>query len=227
MQDAHDNTNDTDASDQCELKEPFHNAEDKPQGLFSLSAELRNRIYEEVLEPAPESWTYLHDDFRQPALLCVNRQIRSEARRMWYDKNEFLVTIRRCDARLLCKVNRLLPEAKLIGSRPPECDRITFEWDGVCDWANLMWWCREVQRGNLRRLPDDKMRLGEYLCVVESALAVAHLHVDGSWSKCKEILTTLRYAYSKIDLAWRNGGKWIEMEDGIGSDGEVKSVSEA
>ena len=60
-------------------------------GLLSLPPELRNAIYELALN---ESIGVVVDNrFGQPALLNTCRQIRAEARPVWYTENRFLVRI--------------------------------------------------------------------------------------------------------------------------------------
>lgn len=72
--------------------------------LLSLPAELRSRIYDLALTQA--DYITVTPDLRQPRLLSVNRQIRKEARNIWYMSNTFDFRIYDCSDALLHKFCR-------------------------------------------------------------------------------------------------------------------------
>ncbi|SMQ45559.1 unnamed protein product [Zymoseptoria tritici ST99CH_3D7] len=64
-------------------------AQPPPASLLTIALELRNRIYAVVLLVSTpiEVTPVLHE----PSLLSASRQIRSEARKMWFIQNAFLI----------------------------------------------------------------------------------------------------------------------------------------
>ncbi|KAF2769622.1 hypothetical protein EJ03DRAFT_327227 [Teratosphaeria nubilosa] len=69
-----------------------------PNLLMTLPAELRNNIYEFVLREI--RILHVHDkDFQEPALLCVSKEIRSEALPLYYGINNFSIYLNLGDER--------------------------------------------------------------------------------------------------------------------------------
>lgn len=89
--------------------------------LLALPAELRNRIYEYAL---------IQDG--QPALLLTSCQIRQESLQIWYNRNDFEVPVRDCDASLLAKWGRHAKDKAPRGRKP------VLVMSGVPHWANLV-----------------------------------------------------------------------------------------
>jgi hypothetical protein len=187
---------------------------DKEQStcLLDLSAELRNRIYEHVL--LDEEITIIDKDFRPPALLQVNRQVRSETHRMYYAQQkdgyeydlEFNIVITNCDAALLKKAQRLQDEIDHFHHQIGRHDHVLnfdIRAGGRGDWPNLMAWCQGVQRAEIRYdcLFAESSNYN-YMAVLRSALAVAKSHVGGSWERCSDALDELRPVLGVIDCAW-------------------------
>ncbi|KAF2171545.1 hypothetical protein M409DRAFT_50966 [Zasmidium cellare ATCC 36951] len=56
--------------------------------LLSLPAELRNRIWHEILLPQSDDSFRLTNDHMEPSLLCANRQVRLEAIGIFYSNNK-------------------------------------------------------------------------------------------------------------------------------------------
>lgn len=63
--------------------------------FLDLPAELREQIYRFTL--TPYEYIIITASLKEPSLLSVNRQIRREARDLWYHNNNFVAKILDCD----------------------------------------------------------------------------------------------------------------------------------
>lgn len=84
--------------------------------LLSLPAELRNRIWHEVLLPQSNEHFCLSSARLEPGLLSVNRQVRLEATGIFYSNNVLLFSDPQLCVRLLTAIPRecidLIPELR-------------------------------------------------------------------------------------------------------------------
>lgn len=120
------------------------------------------------------------------------RQIREEARDIWYDTNLFHVIIRDCDDSLVSAFVKHTHEIDVYAEIFPELA-------GKKDWSNLMKWCRNV-------FEDDSIALykrggrGQRSTVVAAAHDIVHQHAD--WDECEHALETLGTVVRKLRPKW-------------------------
>ena len=84
--------------------------------LLALPAELRNRIYEYAL--LQDGGIRVMPRLSQPSLLLTSRQICQESLQIWYNRNDFEVPVRDCDASLLTKWGRHAKDKAPRGRKP-------------------------------------------------------------------------------------------------------------
>ncbi|KAI5358200.1 hypothetical protein Slin15195_G065270 [Septoria linicola] len=137
--------------------------------FFELSAELRNKIYDEVLINAvfygpyqgSSGQTYFNeelepvvlaaqDGLQLPALLQTCRQIRNEAAPMYFQENTFDLVLNYCSPAFLCEWTGMA--MKFVGPSPkdyrsPDCRFDVFSGDE--NRSNIIDWCRLVYDNKL------------------------------------------------------------------------------
>ncbi|SMR41905.1 unnamed protein product [Zymoseptoria tritici ST99CH_1E4] len=171
----------------------------KPQAsLLSIAAELRNRIYQDVL--LTDQTTQVTPALHEHALVSTCRQIRTEARRMWFIENRFLIVVTDCDAQLAERWFRLLMTARL----PSAVDaRMTMRWLGKPHWANLMRWCKTIYDHRRPPLFDDlKMTKNTLVAVAVTAVRLVWSGRFQSWPVCQRALEALRGLAGILDEDW-------------------------
>ncbi|KAK4895243.1 hypothetical protein LTR27_006586 [Elasticomyces elasticus] len=163
--------------------------------LFALPAELRNSIYEEVLQQGTD--VAIDADTRIPALLQVSKQVRSETLAMWYKGNTFRFFITDCDGALVCAWHR---HCIAIGFTAIDFNIII---RGEPNWSNLMKWCKAVCEDDcvaVQGQPGDS----SLASVVVSATSIAFRsnEFEGSWEDCEKVLLELRHMAVIQDEDW-------------------------
>ncbi|KAK5737774.1 hypothetical protein LTR17_006422 [Elasticomyces elasticus] len=163
--------------------------------LFALPAELRNSIYEEVLQQGAD--VSIDADTRIPALLQVSKQVRSETQAMWYEGNTFLFIITDCDGAVVSSWHRLCMALDYTDINFNIMIR------GDPNWSNLMKWCKAVCEDDcvaVQGEPDDS----DLTSVVVSATSIAFrfAEVEGRWEDCEKVLLELRHMAVIQDGDW-------------------------
>lgn len=104
--------------------------------LLDLPADLRNIIYEFALVEA--DFILITPDLKQPALLATCRQVRAEARLMWFWRNTFVYIAQDCNIRPLFAFHALY------GSPLPIQVNVAVYAQGQHNWKALKEWCKLV-----------------------------------------------------------------------------------
>ena len=168
--------------------------------LLSLPPEIRNIIYRYALVqngdiiirpptlPAPD----------QPSLLQVNRQIRAEARGIYYHENRFVCTIWSFDAAAVIKwqtsINayaKVNPQIGLVHHGPPI-------------WTNLLRWLEEFYCSKVTGIRDVRSSAPSYVkAAARMFQVVTRLEWKGLiWHEIKPALEGVRVAVGEYDARW-------------------------
>ncbi|CAK3747787.1 Hypothetical predicted protein [Lecanosticta acicola] len=183
--------------------------DDEPTNFFSLSAELRNFIYE--LVHVEKDSIVITSTLKEPALLSVCRQIRSEARKMWYLENQFVADVRDCNADLVNAFERWTRrfewevEAEYYGAKNWGAGKVSIAIEAVDskpDWAGLMEWCERIQRDEGVQPINPGQPPSQYSSIVATAHAIVKAHRNGDWDDCWWPLEELRGLAGLIDRRW-------------------------
>lgn len=161
-------------------------AERQSSPLLRLAPELRNRIYEfaAIEDDQPIK---VQPSLRQPPFLATCHQIRDEALGIWYEANEFEVTVKDCDAASL--LNPWIGHCCDVGQQNAN---ITMSIQGQLDWPKIVSWCHAIATGGRSRrllMGDDMNRHEE---VVAKAHEVAERFRGRSWKGCLKALEYVR-----------------------------------
>lgn len=165
--------------------------------LLALPAELREYIYKLVLtENRVIDIVATH---KEPALLSANRQVREEARGVWYSENSFYTEIVNCDDRHL---SAFVKHCYSIGMRPDIKLKANL---GERSWTNLAKWCENIWNKN--SLGYGAVGL-DWLSVTRVAAAAhqivfQHLEHDRSWGECEAALEVLKKVAQGFDPTWK------------------------
>lgn len=103
--------------------------------LLELPAEIRNRIYREVLL-SPEPVQVTENNYQQPSLLRTCSQIRSEASSIYYIESEFELVLENFDT---------TPATSWFRHARGYNEKMSIVWDGIENggkWSNLLTWLR-------------------------------------------------------------------------------------
>ncbi|KAI5358248.1 hypothetical protein Slin15195_G065750 [Septoria linicola] len=178
------------------------------RGSFELFAELRNSMYtlalvedpDEVIgyetapkgrkrseaRPTPVLHGPIHVNARmqEPGALRACRQMRNEARTMWYISNHFTIDV------FDCEITRLLSFTKRTAAmRGNAVCNLTVNVIEGGDWDGLRGWCyafHEDQGCNAIEKSDDK--LDDFTAAVVAVTAIAQEHCGLPWFTCEEAL---------------------------------------
>jgi hypothetical protein len=168
--------------------------------LLDLPPEIRTMIWDFTLT-SPTA-IKITDQLKQPALAQVNRQIRSETRKLALLSNRYQIEIVACDARLFAKFFQLWhdivnsdKDAKTKTLHLP----ILIGLVGDYHWLNLVGWCRLVHRGKCGALRIGAAARGRSK-IVEAATALA-MEAD-SWEEVKRGLQIWRSVAGLDDKQW-------------------------
>jgi hypothetical protein len=165
-----------------------------------LPPEIRTMIWDFTLtSPTPILVT---DQLKQPALVQVNRQIRSETRKLALLNNNYRIDVVACDARLFAKffqlwqyiVNSDVKQGKKMFQLP-----IRIKLLGDCHWLNLANWCRLVSRGKCGALTIGPAARGMSK-IVEAATGLAAS--AESWEELDRGLKIWRPVAALDDPQW-------------------------
>lgn len=167
----------------------------KDSRLLALPGELRTKIYEFcLLEP---DLINIDSNPVEPALLSVNRQMRKEARPLYYNDNNFSVPVIDYNDELLCKFykrSRDLTGTVRSGS---------LILSGNPNWTNLMRWCENIWRAKSTGL--DRHEDGALAVVLYAAHEIAYHHreLQASWEACEKALANLKLVVQTLDPRWK------------------------
>ena len=169
--------------------------------LLDLPLEIRTLIWDFALtSPTPIRIT---DQLKQPALTHVNRQIRSETRKLALLNNNYRIDIVACDARLLSKFSQLWdriinPDYKNIKTKTISLP-IRLGLVGDCHWLNLVTWYRLVRRGKCVALRSGPAARGRSK-IIEAATGLAAN--AGTWGEVERGLGAWREVAGMDDPQW-------------------------
>ena len=166
--------------------------------FFGIPPEIRNRIYHYALV---EEGVFISRDLKPPGLLSTNRQVRSEAIKIWYLANDFEIHVNNCDASLYRAYlhNVIKPMGHGLSAAFEERLIVGL---AEANWEKLKEWCRMVWRGELiyREIEDDDV--GDLWAVVSTALTIAGGSRMLPWDVVERQLRGLRYVAGRVDEAW-------------------------
>lgn len=178
-------------------------SQDPPKpALLSLPAELRNRIYRLALvQDAEIRIAPSHSPPPEPALLSTCRQVRGEARNIYYQDNTFLFGVSDFDAAMLVtfesrsRTHRRANHSLALGGGP--------------NWANLKAWIRAVFEGRghyfSRRFDDEAVPapLHEHLAVMCFDVMMRLRARGMEWKQAKGVLEDLHRGMAAADPRWK------------------------
>ncbi|GIZ42649.1 hypothetical protein CKM354_000590800 [Cercospora kikuchii] len=166
--------------------------------LLSIAPELRNMIYEYALvEPGS---VQIRAGAREPGLLAVCRQIRSEARGIWLSMNTFKFTISDCDGRQISSFHQHASRLKKIklyfrGNR---------KWDNIIMWAHLVYQHRGYHLKIRHPGFHTKVLRTEMWDMVHTATSMAHDLSYLPWPRVQKNLELIRIMAAYRDKSWLN-----------------------
>lgn len=163
--------------------------------LLDLPPELRTAIYEYALIQTEE--ITIAASLGPPALLSVNRLIRTEASGLWYNSNTFAVEVKDCEASVLLAFDQHLRE---VGQDKMIYQIITPRTNRG-NWANLREWSRAVWKWETRPYPKHEDR-DRYEAVYYGAHDIAVRHQDRSWEVCESALESFKFVVATFDWTW-------------------------
>lgn len=171
------------------------NQRPKPN-LLGLPAELRNRIYELSLAEPDE--IEITKSLQEPSLPSVNRQIRSEARKIWYENNSFYVAVVGWDDDLLHRFTKHCLKIKVNPVLALEIERATK------NWINLERWCKHLWDKESKGLQTDYPDMCPIEVVVSAAHQIVFQHIEGkrSWAEYAVALGNFRRVVQTLDSGW-------------------------
>jgi len=172
-----------------------------PKGLFGLPPELRNAIYEYTLPQDGVIWVSRTRPFKVPPLLQVCKQIRNEARNIWYGNNEVWIESKDCD-----------PSPCIFWAehrRTLDLDQdieLGIRLQGSPNWRNLAKWCEAAFHDD--EFPNEVLSSdtspAPWPEVLDRALNIALQcsEMNLSWDECEWRLEALRYGAGVYDDRW-------------------------
>ncbi|SMY19249.1 unnamed protein product [Zymoseptoria tritici ST99CH_1A5] len=171
----------------------------EPSSLLTICAELRNRIYEDVL--LANRNIEITKALREPALLSTCRKIREETRDMWYRQNKFHTRIQDCDFRM---VERWFVHAYRKEQPAPGKSNVRTPCIGEAHWKNLMSWCNYMFHADRDRpFAGETMDPGTVFCIVATASRMVWKGKFKDWKTCKEALeAVIRPLAGTINSEW-------------------------
>ncbi|PPJ60211.1 hypothetical protein CBER1_08851 [Cercospora berteroae] len=166
--------------------------------LLGIAPELRNMIYEySLVKGGP---VMIRPAAREPGLLRVCRQIRSEARGIWLTKNTFEYRVHGCDGRRISAFNRYN------GENLPK--PIAMRFYGHRNWGNVLAWARLVHQGKgfllENAFPQVPVfsRSQETWDIVHAATMTAHNLSSWPWEKVEKNIELLRTVAGRVSRKW-------------------------
>lgn len=185
---------------------PSSATDDTGQGesrLFVLAAELRNRIYELVLVEDEKIW-FNKKNFKQPGLLCVNRQIRSEASPIYYHLNTFNVDCMNFDStslKLLYRQNKKWVKKSAL--KESENINFFFQDQQKANWNNVMEWMRDFHAREVFVAPGDvEVCLASGHAITQMLNVVERLR-GLPWTKVKYVLECMKHVSELRKMSWK------------------------
>lgn len=175
--------------------------------LYKLSPELRNRIYSYALAPDGKSWAVtIENGMPEPALLFTCKHVRKEAIGIFYNENEFVLTMRDYHPAVQILWNRKTD------ALPPNIDLSKkvywVEEHGVKHWNNLKKSLRVIHSQNITIKgpghfdadPTTAAReQGNFLFALEK---MTSMMMSRPWEEVETVVDNLRAGLIKINPAW-------------------------
>ena len=132
--------------------------------FFELSAELRNKIYEEILLQRDYYGTWREaialqprTGFEIPSILQSCRQIRNEAAQLYFKQNRFVLDLQNCNVEFLREWMAMA--VRYVGASSTHHKSPACEYTYYCvsqNRKNILEWCRLVRTDELPVFePDD------------------------------------------------------------------------
>lgn len=140
-----------------------------------------------MLSLLEESPIVVKPDLKQPSLLQTCRQIRHEAKPVWYAENDFHIFVEECDDSL---VHAWSEHVKNVGVQP----KVSMMLMGYVNWNHLKAWCRRIWAGTSLALPKERSSLNE--CgddMVAAAHHIAMIHRGSPWYLCGQALRKVEH----------------------------------
>lgn len=139
---------------------------------------------------------------REPGLLRVCRQIRSEARGIWFSKNTFQLRVHNCDGRQISAFDRYN------GEKLPQPNTMMFF--GRRNWANVLSWAHLVHQGKGYVLGNSfpqsptlvPPRSREVWDVVYAATMMAYNLSHLPWENVEKNIELIRTAAGHASRLW-------------------------
>ena len=132
---------------------------------------------------------------QQPALLWTCRQIRQEARAVWYASSTFHFTIQDCDDSLLCAFTKHVQDLEI------EHPHTRVRLQGDQNWSNLVEWCHNVWHTRSIGV-NKKDGQGAFSAIVAAAHEIAYRHDHASWAMCKAAWDNLEFVVRTLNSSW-------------------------
>ncbi|KAK4503840.1 hypothetical protein PRZ48_004755 [Zasmidium cellare] len=170
------------------------------KSFLDLPAELRNDIYELAL--VNDTRIVVTRYLKEPNLLLTTHQIRAEARKIWYLRNTFILSIRDCDASVANAFQRHIQQFEVRKGGVKETGvKVRFAISGRKRWANLVKWCHEIHQHRLQFIAQ-KPDLDRMESVVAAAHGIVQACGDSGWERCLAALNAMRAAIVLLDKGW-------------------------
>ncbi|KAK4504198.1 hypothetical protein PRZ48_005114 [Zasmidium cellare] len=166
----------------------------KPANFFSLSAELRSRIYEEVLiSDEIEIATRL----KPPALPQTCCQIRHESAGIYWLRNTFYIRTVDMEASLYGAFHRFVHKYE---DEEASVEVLTLH-SGKHHWGNLMKWAKEIHAGRGRGVRYGVEHSNVH-AVVAVVTAMVNAYADKPWEECEKALLTVQCMAGHLHKEW-------------------------
>ena len=179
--------------------------------LDKLPAELRNRIYRELLQGTTTHHIQTPFDFKEPPLLQVCHQIRNEASSIYYAENSFLFEAENLSTnRCFAWCQRALPRV------PSLLSRVRLVHDGSCGYDHEP---RSASTENLRRwLFRSHQKLIPAICnrdvicdeFIQNEFEMAEKMSSMPWEAVEQVLDIYERSLSamKVECTRSSEGEW-------------------
>lgn len=166
--------------------------------LLELAPELRNHIYEYALLSGDDTMI-TNAGFAAPGLLAVNKQIRSEAKPVFYARSRFQIVMHDFHA---VAIYRWVLIASEMGIQPTaDAFYLSTQSTWTPHWRNLVGWARMLHKTEVR-LAIGRRESQLITTVICSVLSTAAKLRGSKWSQVCAALECQRKILIALDPAW-------------------------